>query len=128
MNKFYIKTFLTFLFLLANLYSQQNNTLLQKESVISENIILVGNYFPTKGEKKLFFVLLHGLGSGKEEWSKLETILEKEGWGYFAFDLRGHNESVKTTDEKTITYNNFTSVEWKKMVSDLDNVFSGDIF
>ena len=49
---------------------------------------------PSKG--KGMVVCLHGLGAQKEEWAPLLARLEKEGWGYLAYDARGHGDSSQT--------------------------------
>lgn len=96
-----------------------------KEKIVSEKIILVGNYSPPKKGQPVL-VLLHGLGSVRGEWEKLTKILDNFGIGYFLFDLRGHGESNKTISGQQVNFTEFKKPgpgsEWDKMVKDLDVV------
>ncbi len=96
-----------------------------KEKIVSEKFFLVGNYYEPKDGKPII-VLLHGLGSIRQEWDKLTKILIEQGFGYFSFDLRGHGESIETVSGKQVLVNEFKKVgqgsEWEKMVTDLDVV------
>jgi len=96
-----------------------------EEKIVAGNYILVGDYVVAKNRKPTL-VLLHGLASVRGEWGALTKILEKDGFGYFSFDLRGHGQSNKTTSGKQVTLDEFKKVgygsEWSKMVNDLDTV------
>lgn len=52
---------------------------------------LTGQYQPASGH--LTFVLLHGAGSSRGEWTALANRLVAEGYGVLAYDGRGHGES-----------------------------------
>ncbi|MFQ3675864.1 MAG: alpha/beta fold hydrolase [Endomicrobiia bacterium] len=98
---------------------------IKEEKIISGNYILVGDYVVAKNGKPTL-VLLHGLASVRGEWGALTKILEKDGFGYFSFDLRGHGQSNRTVSGKQVTFNDFKKFgpgsEWEKMISDLDTV------
>lgn len=91
--------------------------------VASDGMIIVGKYVPPK-RGKLTFILLHGLASTKDEWNPFEENLVKRGYGYFAYDLRGHHGSTKNTSGQEITINEIVNSgsmdEIGKLVSDID--------
>ncbi|MHB9155345.1 MAG: alpha/beta hydrolase [Endomicrobiales bacterium] len=88
-----------------------------------DGIRIEGIFRPPSNSGKKTFVLLHGLGSSKEEWEVFERQLAKEGSGYFAYDARGHGESTRTRDGRTVTYQSFDrpgpGSQWEKMAQDL---------
>lgn len=74
-------------------------------------------YNPSQNGK--YVILLHDLGSKKEEYPSFSRALDKAGFGYLALDLRGHGQStnINTYDkfEKTGVNN-----EFNKMTRDVD--------
>ena len=74
-------------------------------------------YEPSQNGK--YVVLLHDLGSKKEEYPSFSRALSKAGFGYLALDLRGHGQSVNIN-----TYTNFSKTgvdnEFNKMTRDVD--------
>jgi pimeloyl-ACP methyl ester carboxylesterase len=87
-----------------------------------DGIKMAGRYCPP-GAHKPTFILLHGMGSNKEEWQPLEEILSKAGFGFLAYDARGHGESTTTNTGKSMTYQSFgrpgPGSPWDKMTDDL---------
>ena len=85
---------------------------------------IVGNFFPPAKPERLTVVLLHGVGSSKEEWDAFSLACRAEGLGLFAYDARGHGESTGAASGKKIDYRTFYSrgpdSEWGKMVGDLE--------
>lgn len=97
----------------------------EKDSFLTrDNVILAGQFFPP-GEKELTFILLHGLGSSREEWKGFMEKLKEQGYGFFAYDLRGHGESTRNREGKEIHYKKFIRPgplsEWGLMVDDLED-------
>jgi alpha-beta hydrolase superfamily lysophospholipase len=93
----------------------------------ADGVRIIGIYrAPADGQNMV--VLLHGLGSTKEEWESFEKVLAEKGYGYFAYDARGHGESVKTTAGRTLDYRNFDQPgpgsQWNRMIADLESVIS----
>ena len=84
---------------------------------------IAGVYQPPAVSSGEVFVLLHGLGSNKEEWNYFEMKLTEKGYGFFAYDMRGHGESVSKMNGKKIDWQTFGKPsprsEWSKMVDDL---------
>jgi len=80
-------------------------------------------YQKPKKAKEPTWILLHGLGSVKEEWKPFAKLLRKQGCGYLAFDLRGHGESIKTKSGEAIFYQAFTAEgsgsQWFAMIDDI---------
>lgn len=89
-----------------------------------DGVVLHGVYQAPRGDNPVL-VMLHGLGSYKEEWRPLEMTLEQSSWGYFAYDARGHGESSQSKDEsgnpngyKTLGLPGPSSL-WERMIDDL---------
>lgn len=89
----------------------------------ADGILIKGLYKPPKNYRNETFVFLHGLGSNQEEWQDFIRRLVKYGYGFLSYDARGHGESIKTEDGKTITYERFKmnapDSHWNKMIDDL---------
>lgn len=111
-----------FLVLEYNLFCE---TKVQKITIRSGDFYIVGEYVSSR-EDAPTLILLHGLGSVRQEWELLTNVLKENGFGYFVFDLRGHGESVKTVSGKERKFDEFRKIgagsEWEKMVNDLDSV------
>src|SRR5438876_10519234 len=69
-----------------------------------DGITLVGLYHPAARRRAYTWVLLHGLGSNKEEWDPFSHQLAQQGTGVFIYDARGHNESNHLATGQTIRY------------------------
>jgi pimeloyl-ACP methyl ester carboxylesterase len=87
-----------------------------------DGIVISGLYAAPSGSSKVF-ILLHGLGSGQEEWQPFVHYLVRAGYGFLSYDARGHGESVLTKDNRKITYESFGAPgpgsPWSFMVADL---------
>lgn len=128
MNKFSIKNirnnlifiilFISFIFVLFNFLFAENNLITSDGLIISYTAELKTNNYN--------FILLHGVGSNKGEWNGFIELLKKNKMGYFAYDARGHGNSNKFKNGKTLDYKNFSSDsnEWNNMLSDLDSIIS----
>jgi pimeloyl-ACP methyl ester carboxylesterase len=77
-----------------------------------------GGLPPQEGKGKDCFILLHGLGSNHYEWQKLCDALTTRGYGYLAYDVRGHGKSIEDKDGNPVNYKYFTN-DWQKMTGDL---------
>lgn len=85
---------------------------------------LVGDFrAPAAGRKTI--ILMHGLAANRKEWAPLTAVLAKAGWGYLAFDLRGHGDSStrRAPDGDAVGYRYFGPAgpgsPWEKMVDDV---------
>jgi pimeloyl-ACP methyl ester carboxylesterase len=68
----------------------------------SDGWSLAGAWKPAAKKKgKTAVVLLHGLGSTKEEWAPLMDALAKRGVASLALDMRGHGQSLGATGDRT---------------------------
>ncbi|MFA5858275.1 MAG: alpha/beta fold hydrolase, partial [Elusimicrobiota bacterium] len=92
----------------------------------SDGVILAGRYFRVKDGTNKVVIMLHGLGSDKNEWLSFASTSAAAGYDVLIYDLRGHGESVKSLDGKKVDYRTYTSAgagsEWAKMVDDLNAV------
>jgi alpha-beta hydrolase superfamily lysophospholipase len=88
-----------------------------------DDVVIAGTYRPAAKPGAYTFILLHGLGSTKEEWEGFEQRLIEKGWGYFAYDARGHGASMAAADATPVDYRSFGAPgpgsAWSKMPGDL---------
>jgi alpha-beta hydrolase superfamily lysophospholipase len=89
-----------------------------------DGIIMIGDYHAPANPRKPVVVMLHGLGSSRGEWVSFEKELAAAGFGYFAYDARGHGESTRSKTGTTVNYKYFgppgPGSPWQAMVGDLD--------
>jgi len=91
----------------------------------TDKVQMVGLYHPAKVSGTYTWVLLHGLGSNKEEWEILSRGLAAQGNGVFIYDARGHHESDHLASGETLSYKSWTTAgpgsPWSKMSDDLSS-------
>ncbi|MFC1500917.1 alpha/beta hydrolase [Elusimicrobiota bacterium] len=94
----------------------------------NDGVKIYGSFIKPGSPDKVTFVLLHGLGSSKEEWKHLQGILARKGYGVLAYDARGHGESNKVDDGNILNYNFFgdptETDQWTNMIVDLNSVIN----
>lgn len=75
-------------------------------------------------EGAMTLVLVHTQKSDLTEWEPLFKPLKRQGFGYLAFDLRGHGNSFVTPSGSTATWRAFAvdgqDNEYNKMVRDVE--------
>jgi pimeloyl-ACP methyl ester carboxylesterase len=88
-----------------------------------DGVEMVGLYYPVHRPGAYTWVLLHGLGSNKEEWDAFARQAASEGYGVFIYDARGHNESSHLKNGGTVSYKDWQAAgpgsPWSLMPSDL---------
>jgi alpha-beta hydrolase superfamily lysophospholipase len=88
-----------------------------------DGVILKGTLFRPKGSAKGGWILLHGLGSMKEEWMPLVNPLVQGGQAVLLMDLRGHGQSMHHEDGNPVDYKQFNTIgpgsPWNAMIGDL---------
>lgn len=111
----------SFLFLIGLLILPVGGFAAESEKVTfktREGIPLHALYVQAK-EKNPTAILLHGLGSAKEEWNHLIKPLTDVGWGVLAYDARGHGASARGPGE----YKGFgipgPNSPWSHMIDDV---------
>lgn len=84
-------------------------------------VLLAADYVPPRTAGAPVLILLHGLGSHRREWASLVRAAEARGWGALAYDARGHGESQRTRQGRTVSWKDFQEdpVFWRGMVDDL---------
>lgn len=91
-------------------------------------IILQGSYTAPASSGAPVLVLVHGLGSTRDEWAPLVYKATNIGWGTLAFDLRGHGRSRATISGKTVNFedpeNGRNPVFWSHLPGDVERVVS----
>ena len=96
----------------------------QKTEFKTKDGVVISANFKKPQNNKTTFILLHGLGSSKNEWQLFADKLQKHGYGYFAYDARGHGASNFYANKTPIDYKSFgyggDGSNWSKMTSDLE--------
>jgi len=89
-----------------------------------DGIQLVALYRAPKPDHWVW-VLLHGLGSNKQEWLSFARQLVQEGDGFLIYDARGHGDST-TGRNGPVSYTDFRTAgsgsQWERMIGDLDGI------
>lgn len=89
----------------------------------ADGVQMVGLYHPAGRSGAKTWVLLHGLGSSKEEWESFGRQLAGRGNGVFIYDARGHHESNRFAGGQTVNYQAWQTAgpgtPWDAMPSDL---------
>jgi pimeloyl-ACP methyl ester carboxylesterase len=89
----------------------------------ADGIQLVGTYHPAQTPGAYTWVLLHGLGSVKEEWDAFARQAAGQGDGIYIYDARGHGESTNLKAGGTVSYKDWQTAgpgsPWSMMPSDL---------
>jgi pimeloyl-ACP methyl ester carboxylesterase len=92
-----------------------------------DGVQLVGEYHPASRASDYTWVLLHGLGSTKEEWDAFARQAAGTGNGFFLYDARGHGASIYLKSGSTITYKDWQTAgpgsQWNLMPGDLAFIF-----
>lgn len=86
---------------------------------VSDNIKIIGSYYPVKSTDFPAVILLHMLGRNRGDWNIYARHLQKEGIAVLSIDLRGHGES---TNYFKIYWRNFWNDDYKKYIPDLEQV------
>ena len=64
----------------------------------SDGVEIAGEFSKPASQGKWTLVLLHGLGSGKEEWKPFGQVCASKGLGVLIYDARGHGDSRKKSN------------------------------
>ncbi len=92
-----------------------------------DNWTIRGVYVAAAGGGKTA-LLLHGRSQKKEEWLHLARLLQKEGYGYIAIDLRGHGDSATGPDGQAAPWQKFKATkldnQWLNMELDAQGAVS----
>jgi pimeloyl-ACP methyl ester carboxylesterase len=117
--------FITFLlaFFMACVPAQADTFWQKLAWTTPDGVQMVGVYHPASRPSAYVWILLHGLGSSKEEWELFSRKLSQQGNGAFLYDARGHHESNHTSSGETISYQAWHSAgpgtPWDAMPADL---------
>lgn len=84
---------------------------------VDSSITIVGSYWQGKGRRAV--ILLHMMPATKESWIPLADRLHKAGMHVLAVDLRGHGESVRST-QGILEYALFTNEQHQASIADVE--------
>lgn len=94
----------------------------QEIKIPTDDGCILSAYQSIKSTGSYILIEVHGFGSVKEEWNKLNQQLDSEKINYISVDLRGHGKSVKCGKEK-ISYTLLLKPELKLFLKDIDAVY-----
>jgi pimeloyl-ACP methyl ester carboxylesterase len=85
--------------------------------------VLIKSEFVPATDDKITFIMLHGLGSNRNEWKSFSVKLSDLGFGCFLIDLRGHGQSVKDKNGNNVDYRYFIppgfASQWNLLPEDI---------
>ena len=79
---------------------------------------MIAGVYLAPSSRPYVFINVHGLGSNRHEWAPLEKELEKRGYGFLSFDLRGHGGSLVCSG-RAVDYKSFSSDRWADLSGDI---------
>lgn len=89
-----------------------------------DGVEIVGSFYAPRDRNAPALVLVHQLGSTRAEWEPLIAALRADrDYAILAIDLRGHGESTKTKDGRTLDWQKFGEAEWHKLPQDVHAAF-----
>lgn len=71
------------------------------------------------GKKVPVVILLHSIGSSKNDWKDLPDLLTARGYACLSLDLRGHGQSIYNAKMKQRSWMYFTDKDYAKYPQDL---------
>jgi alpha-beta hydrolase superfamily lysophospholipase len=88
-----------------------------------DGVRIVGIYSVPKEASGRVWILLHGLGSNKQEWLPFTRRLTAAGEGFLIYDARGHGDSNQMSNGRPIDYREFRTAgpgsQWDTMIADV---------
>jgi len=89
----------------------------------ADNWKIAASYLPPADNHPVA-LLVHSIARSKSDWKPLTDELTRQGFGYFALDLRGHGASCTDPSGASTTWRNFrragTDNEFNQMTRDLE--------
>lgn len=115
--------FIIILLLIGCASSSDTNPIPKKNIyvVCSDGFQLAGWYVPPRNPQDPVWILLHGLGAGKNEWEPFTVSVQARGHGWLAYDARGHGNSTR---QGKVSYKEFRFNDWQQLIGDLGAVVS----
>ena len=83
---------------------------------------MTGNVYLPKvaaGKKVPLVILLHSIGSTKNDWKDLPELITAKGYACLALDLRGHGQSIYNSKMKQRSWMYFTDKDYVKYPQDV---------
>ena len=86
----------------------------------SDGVRIVGDRYAPAAPSVRGVLLLHMMPETRASWAPLAGMLTAAGFEVFAIDERGHGESTKTTDGRTLDYHRFVDAEQQAKILDVE--------
>lgn len=86
-----------------------------------DGVVIVGDY--TAAGKGPVAILLHMMPTARSSWNDFAKKLNTARFTTLAIDLRGHGESTKTTEGKTLDYKKFSDLEHQASIKDVEAAY-----
>lgn len=84
-----------------------------------DGVNVVGDLTRPVGEARAAAILLHMMPARRDSWRELTAALAARGVACLAIDLRGHGDSVTTTDGRRLNYRDFSDGEHQQTRGDV---------
>lgn len=117
-----MKKFLLSLFFVIALCLPSAATTKAFQYAAKDGFNMTGNIYLPKaapGKKVPVVILLHAIGSSKENWANLPDLILEKGYACLALDLRGHGQSVLNGKLKQRSWMYFTNANYAKYPQDV---------
>lgn len=120
MKKFLPIIILLVLFLLNTPFAQAKTKAFQYTAKDGFNITgTIYTPIMPHGKKAPIVILLHAIGSNKNDWKGLPDLICAKGYACLAIDQRGHGQSIYTAKLKQRSWMYFTNSDYAKYPQDI---------
>ena len=89
-----------------------------------DGVEIAASFYAPRERNAPALVLVHQLGATRAEWEPVIAALRADrDYAILAIDLRGHGESTKTRDGRTLDWQKFSDADWHKLPQDVHAAF-----
>jgi dienelactone hydrolase len=89
----------------------------------TDDVSIIGTYYPVRQTPAPAVLLIHSVGRERSTWDVFARLLQQNGLGALAIDLRGHGESIRKLTANgavTLDLRNFTGRDYQDMLLDVE--------
>ena len=86
---------------------------------IADGADLIATIYPVAAPAPPGLILIHSLGSDRNEWTPLARYLAREGYLIVTYDLRGHGAGQGVPEGPQTSFHTFKEDDWLALVEDI---------